>query len=390
MAFPLEQSISNIWNASIEEVHEDYFVIKNAGWNQDIAVDGSVSFGITCYEAFSVFPEYYTLLGNEVELASGDYSVAYEITEDWGEGYKALVTITNNKSVALEDWRIKFNYGDNVITQIWDAVIISQNEGEYYLSCQPYNQNIEAGKSISFGFLVEPGTSDGKIEEIVISEYNVGATSEEIPDNDKDDDSDDTSGEGTGDDTGDIPDKEDEKSEEVNLEDAFVGLLGEVNEDNKEIELYIFSNIECEKYEIYVSYDGLEYMLYDTTEESTYYYSQEFTYVKFYVIGCYSEDMYIESPWLSVSNRGESYSIYMEDTDTDFLTDYEEVNIYFTDPCVADTDKDMLGDIPFENLMFLWYDEAGKQFVELETTHDEKNGIWMAWWEPEFFDAKIQ
>ena len=73
MAFPLEQNISNIWNASIEEVHEDYFVIKNAGWNQDIAVDGSVSFGITCYEAFSVFPEYYTLLGNEVELASGDY-----------------------------------------------------------------------------------------------------------------------------------------------------------------------------------------------------------------------------------------------------------------------------------------------------------------------------
>lgn len=38
-------------------------------------------------------------------------------------------------------------------------------------------------------------------------------------------------------------------------------------------------------------------------------------------------------------------------------------------------DKDMLGDIPFENLMFLWYDEAGKQFVELETIHDEENGI---------------
>ncbi len=34
VSFPLEQNISNIWNANIEEVNEDFFVIKNVGWNK--------------------------------------------------------------------------------------------------------------------------------------------------------------------------------------------------------------------------------------------------------------------------------------------------------------------------------------------------------------------
>ncbi len=37
-------------------------------------------------------------------------------------------------------------------------------------------------------------------------------------------------------------------------------------------------------------------------------------------------------------------------------------------------DKDKLGETPFENLMFLWYDEENYKFVELETILDEENG----------------
>ncbi len=37
-------------------------------------------------------------------------------------------------------------------------------------------------------------------------------------------------------------------------------------------------------------------------------------------------------------------------------------------------DKDKLGEIPFDNLLFLWYNEENNEFVELETTLDEVNG----------------
>lgn len=34
----------------------------------------------------------------------------------------------------------------------------------------------------------------------------------------------------------------------------------------------------------------------------------------------------------------------------------------------------MLGGIPFDNLLYLWYDEINHKFVELDTILDEENG----------------
>ena len=315
MAFPLEQNISNIWNASIEEVHEDYFVIKNAGWNQDIAVGGSVSFGITCYEAFSVYPEYYTLLGNEVELFGGDYSVAYEITEDWGEGYKALVTITNNKSVALEDWRIKFNYGDNVITQIWDAVIVNNTDGVYEISCESYNQNITAGGSVSFKFLVEPGSSDAEMTEILVSEFISGGQF------------------GSEDDIS-------EPSDEMLFIYTILGI------DTDELELYMLPSVDCYSYEIYSAVDGNEYKLVDTISEDSYMYllDSSFAKIKMYVRGYYNKGEYVDSKEIVVEYIDGEYVIILSDTDGDGLDDSYELLFTATDPFLIDTDGNGVSD----------------------------------------------
>ncbi len=37
-------------------------------------------------------------------------------------------------------------------------------------------------------------------------------------------------------------------------------------------------------------------------------------------------------------------------------------------------DKDKIGEIPFDNLLFLWYNEEDDEFIELETTLNEENG----------------
>lgn len=48
-------------------------------------------------------------------------------------------------------------------------------------------------------------------------------------------------------------------------------------------------------------------------------------------------------------------------------SEFEEATLTFK------IDKDKLGDIPFDNLLFLWYNEEENEFVELETTIDADN-----------------
>lgn len=304
MSFPLTQEISNIWNATIEESYDDFYVIKNVGWNQDIPVNGSILFGITSYETFTGYPEYYTLIGNEVELKNGDYSVLYEITEDWGDGYKALITITNNKPTVLEDWRLSFEYGDNVITKIWDATILSENDGKYLISCESYNQNILSGQSVTFGIMVEPGSSDTEIKNIVLSEY------------------------------------------EINASGKYVTLMGYLPEDSTDLELYMESSEECSKYEIYASIDGAsEKLVYTLENAKEYIYTlpNNFSKIDIYTRGYYGEHAYLDSLVLSVELRDGKYFVIMPDTDGDGLEDCIEL-YYGSDIEIKDTDGDGLDD----------------------------------------------
>ncbi|SCP97350.1 Cellulose binding domain-containing protein [Anaerobium acetethylicum] len=104
IAFPLQETISNIWNASIVDISGGYYKIKNMGWNQDIAIGTSVSFGFTASGDFSRFPNCYDIFGKAEEVSMDKYGVAYEIESDWGDGFNGKVTITNKSEKVIEDW----------------------------------------------------------------------------------------------------------------------------------------------------------------------------------------------------------------------------------------------------------------------------------------------
>ena len=57
MSFAMPYEITNIWNGTVEYNEEYIYIIKNAGYNQDISVGGSVSFGFTAeYEGEILLP----------------------------------------------------------------------------------------------------------------------------------------------------------------------------------------------------------------------------------------------------------------------------------------------------------------------------------------------
>ncbi len=320
LTFPLNENIADIWNASVSETHEDFYVIKNAGWNQDIAAGQSVSFGITVYEPFTEYPEYYTILGNEVEIGSEDYTVDYKITEDWGEGYKAEVTITNNKNVAIEDWRLTFDYGDNIITQIWNALIASNIDGKYELSCESYNQNIAPKGSVTFGFMVEPGCSGKLMENVVLKEYvaAVDNTENNPPE--------------TGEDMDDV--------EKIAL------IFSEINdENNSEIYLDMMANVEISSYDIYMSFDEGDFEKVGATEDYQYIYSitNGCSSIEIYAVGYDLNNVAVESNHIYVQCKDGVYATVLPDTDGDGLEDVYEI-YYGSDVNLEDSDEDGLGD----------------------------------------------
>lgn len=161
LKFPFQDNISNIWNASIDKKQGGTYIIKNAGWNQDIPAFGSVDFGFSVSNDFTGFPVEYEMLGQINEKHEEDYSVEYIVNSDWGDGFTASVNITNNTNWTLEDWVLEFDYARQ-IDNIWNAVIATHEGDHYVITNAGYNANISAGQTISFGFQGSKGTISDK------------------------------------------------------------------------------------------------------------------------------------------------------------------------------------------------------------------------------------
>jgi len=143
--------ITNIWNAEVDRYESGQYIIKNAGWNQDIAVGGAVEFGFSGNENFLGFPSEYSLLGNYTETDENDYMIKYSLSSDWGSGFVGTISITNNTDTTIEDWTLDFDFG-RTITNIWDGVLETQEGNHYVVKNAAYNSNIAAGETVSFGF----------------------------------------------------------------------------------------------------------------------------------------------------------------------------------------------------------------------------------------------
>ncbi len=172
LKFDYPGGIADIWNGETVSCDNGSYVIKNAGWNRDIAVGGSVRFGFSGKEDFKGFPQKYELLGDSREVNGEDYTAQYVVDSDWGNGFTAKIVITNHTDAVLEDWTLEFDY-ENEISSIWDAEFISHEENHYIIHNAGYNQNIEAHASVGFGFVVEQGSSQKEICNVSVREFSM-------------------------------------------------------------------------------------------------------------------------------------------------------------------------------------------------------------------------
>jgi uncharacterized protein (TIGR03034 family) len=172
LGFDYNCGISNVWNAELEMAEQGKYIVKNAGWNQDIAVGKSVEFGINGDGDFKGFPCEYKMLGQISSINENDYNIDYIVTSDWETGFNADITITNNTSNDLSDWVLEFDFDRN-ITKIWNATIESHKGNHYIVKNAVYNSCIKANKSVTFGFSCNEGNKEQTITEFNLYSYTL-------------------------------------------------------------------------------------------------------------------------------------------------------------------------------------------------------------------------
>ena len=93
--------------------------------------------------------------------ATANVAVTFTLTNDWGAGFQAAMTIQNNGTTTIPSWKLEFDF-PYTITQIWNAQIVSHTGNHYVLSDLGYNATIAPGANVSFGFLGSPGNVSTK------------------------------------------------------------------------------------------------------------------------------------------------------------------------------------------------------------------------------------
>lgn len=78
-------------------------------------------------------------------------SCSYDVGNEWGSGFQASITLTNNSNTAVEGWEVSWQYDDGTtVGNAWNVVFSGNNP--YLATPLSWNNNIAPGASFSFGF----------------------------------------------------------------------------------------------------------------------------------------------------------------------------------------------------------------------------------------------
>ncbi|WP_293222602.1 Calx-beta domain-containing protein, partial [Mycolicibacterium sp.] len=92
---------------------------------------------------------------------SSSPSANYAVSSDWGSGFTGNVTVAAGPS-ALNGWTVSFNTPAE-ITNIWNGVISSHVGTAYVVTNAPYNGQVSAGQTTSFGFQANTGAAGSAV-----------------------------------------------------------------------------------------------------------------------------------------------------------------------------------------------------------------------------------
>lgn len=143
--------ISNLWNASFYSNQGGSCILKNSGWNYEIAPGQTVNFGYILTDGGFELPDRFELCSKRVSMTAG-YETALDIIEQWDTGFKAELVITNKSDKPIEAWTCSFDSSFK-IDNLWDGRILESTDFHYTVASELWTNPIPANGSARIGFV---------------------------------------------------------------------------------------------------------------------------------------------------------------------------------------------------------------------------------------------
>ena len=320
LKFDCADEITNIWNATVVQNTDGLCVIKNNGYNYEIIPNGTVEFGFQLRGDELALPESVAVCNKTVD-STESAEVSYEIRDNWGDGFIAEVSVTNNSDVPFEAWRLAFS-GNFEISNIWNVNKLYTENG-FLVENNVATVPIVSGETKSFGFqgVIASGETPD-LSDFVLTSVVIDLDSENPVD----------------------PDKPVNPDKPVEPQTHIIMCFGKYIVEETSLEVYWCSTDDGEVSLYERTDNGGWVTLTENADGDSYKYEiGEDLLVKQIKAVQETENGTLESEPFVISYTENGIICTLIDSDTDGLADIVE-EVYGTDPNSPDTDGDGLSD----------------------------------------------
>ena len=196
--FDLAANLTSVWDGAVVSHVGTRYTVKNAGWNANLPVGGSVAFGFVAAPGTTgpTTPTNWLINGQPLTstptgtaggttgggtgggtsggttgsttggtggtTTSGTVgTLALAVTNDWGSGFTADLKAKNTSAGTLTDWRATIDYSGQ-ISSIWNGSIESHSGTRYVLKPATWNASIASGATATIGFTASSASGVAK------------------------------------------------------------------------------------------------------------------------------------------------------------------------------------------------------------------------------------
>lgn len=89
----------------------------------------------------------------ENKYVGENFSVTFSLAGYWDNGYNANIKVENTGNGVIENWYMSFPLNNN-LTTIWNAEVVSNENGQYVVKNANWNADIPVGGCVEFGISV--------------------------------------------------------------------------------------------------------------------------------------------------------------------------------------------------------------------------------------------